>query len=120
MLVPGCGIGWASAMRISTGFGVEGPYSKLRAFEHVIQAMTGMQMTQGGSGPPRMMTVPACDYAAPIFLSIGILCSLLRGRRTGQGATVDASLAVAASVYEAEQLAVVADSPAVRDDVGPH
>jgi crotonobetainyl-CoA:carnitine CoA-transferase CaiB-like acyl-CoA transferase len=108
----------------SKGYGVEGPYAKLRAFEHVIQAMTGMQQTQGGSGPPRMMTVPACDYAAPLYLSIGILCSLLRGRRMdsigSRGATVDASLAVAASVYEAEHLAVIGGSSGVHDDVGPH
>jgi crotonobetainyl-CoA:carnitine CoA-transferase CaiB-like acyl-CoA transferase len=71
-----------------------------------------------------MMTVPACDYAAPLYLSIGILCSLLRRERTGpdgpRGATVDASLAVAASVYEAEHLAVIGGSAHVRDTVGPY
>jgi crotonobetainyl-CoA:carnitine CoA-transferase CaiB-like acyl-CoA transferase len=103
----------------SKGYGIEGPFAELRAFEHVIQAMTGIQMTQGGSGPPRMMTVPACDYAAPLYLGMGILYGLLSGRRTGNWPGVDASLAVAASVYEAEYLSRVEGAPAVQDDVGP-
>ena len=103
----------------SKGYGIDGPFAELRAFEHVIQAMTGIQMTQGGAGPPRMMTVPACDYAAPLYLGIGILCSLLSGRRAGEWPGVDTSLAVAASVYEAEHVARVGGLPPVRDGVGP-
>jgi crotonobetainyl-CoA:carnitine CoA-transferase CaiB-like acyl-CoA transferase len=103
----------------SKGYGIDGPFAELRAFEHVIQAMTGIQMTQGGTGPPRMMTVPACDYAAPLYLAIGILCSLLSGRRNGNSPGADASLAVAASVYEAEHLSRVEGLPPVRDGVGP-
>ena len=100
------------------GYGLEGPYAGLRAFEHVLQAMTGMQMTQGGSGAPRMMTIPASDYASPLYLSIGILCSLFAGRRSDTWPTVSASLAVAASVYEAEHLTRIDGTRAARDDVG--
>ena len=95
------------------GFGVEGPYAGLRAFEHVLQAMSGIQMTQGGSGAPRMMTIPASDYASPLYLAIGILCSLFEGRRNDTWPTVSASLAVAASVYEAEHLTQIDGKPAV-------
>jgi formyl-CoA transferase len=100
------------------GFGVEGPSAGLRAFEHVLQAMSGIQITQGGSGAPRMMTIPASDYASPLYLAIGILCSLFEGRRNGTWPTVSASLAVAASVYEAEHLTRIDGKPAVRDHVG--
>ena len=65
-----------------------------------------------------MMTIPAADYAAPLYLSIGILCSLFCGRRDDAWPTVSASLAVAASVYEAEHLTRIDGSPAVQDDVG--
>ena len=100
------------------GFGLEGPHAWLRAFEHVLQAMTGMQMTQGGSGPPRMMTVPACDYAAPVYLAIGIVCGLLARLRGAAGQTVTSSLAAAASVYEAEHLTRIEPSRRVIDSVG--
>ncbi len=108
----------APDLRAAKGYGLEGPYAGLRAFEHVLQAMTGMQMTQGGSGAPRMMTIPASDYASPLYLSIGILCSLFAGRRSDTWPTVSASLAVAASVYEAEHLTRIDGTRAVRDDVG--
>jgi crotonobetainyl-CoA:carnitine CoA-transferase CaiB-like acyl-CoA transferase len=101
------------------GYGVEGPSAGLRAFEHVLQAVTGIQITQGGSGPPRMMTVPACDYAAPLYLAIGVLTGLLTGRRSGAWPTVTASLASAASVYQAEHLVRIDGEPSTPDDVGP-
>jgi formyl-CoA transferase len=101
------------------GFGLDGPYARLRAFEHVLQAMTGMQRTQGGAGPPRMMTVPACDYAAPVYLAIGIVCGLLARRRGVEGHTVTSSLAAAASVYEAEHLTCIEPSRRVIDSAGP-
>ena len=102
----------------SKGYGVDGFHARLRAYEHVLQAMTGIQTTQGGSGAPRMMTIPASDYASPLYLSIGILCSLFSGRRDDAWPTVSASLAVAASVYEAEHLTRIDGTAAVRDEVG--
>jgi len=102
----------------SKGYGVKGPYADLRAFEHVLQAMTGMQATQGGSTPPRMMTVPAADYATGVCLAISVVCSLLNGRRKGDWLTVNASLATSATLLEAEHLTRIAGAERIRDDVG--
>ena len=75
------------------GFGVAGPLASRPSFDYVIQAATGMEMTQGGgTGRPVPVNFTANDYGTGLLLGAGVVLALL-GRARGVAVTgVDASL----------------------------
>jgi len=100
------------------GFGVEGPLATRPSFDYVVQAATGMEMTQGGGSRPRAGNVVVNDYGTGLLLAAGIACALV-GRALGKPVTtVDASLAMTASLYQAESIAALGVHDAVGDLVG--
>ena len=71
------------------GFGVEGPLAARPSFDYVVQAATGMEMTQGGQAGPRPGNVVVNDYGTGLLLAAGIVCraartSPRRGRQGGR------------------------------------
>lgn len=73
-----------------TGFGTDGPYAALPAYDHVIQALVGFMHTQGGDGPPRLIQSGAADKTAAMTTVQAILAALLaRERGDGQGQRID-------------------------------
>ncbi len=79
------------------GFGVAGPLASRPSFDYVVQAATGMEMTQGGGGRPVPVNFTANDYGTGLLLGAGIVLALL-GRARGVAVTgVDASLALTAT-----------------------
>ncbi len=99
------------------GFGMEGPLALRPSFDYVIQAATGMEMTQGG-GQPQPVNFTANDYGTGLHLAVGVVLALLARTRGTQGGTVDASLMVTATVFQSEQIAQIAMCGAQSDDVG--
>jgi len=105
------------------GFGSVGPLAARPSFDYVVQAATGMEMTQGGGGVPVAGNVVVNDYGTGLLLAAGIVCALLGRARGAAVTTVEASLAVTATLYQAAdvaRLAVDADGGggAVVDQVG--
>ncbi len=100
------------------GFGVAGPLASRPSFDYVIQAATGMEMTQGGGVRPLPVNFTANDYGTGLLLGAGIVLALL-GRARGVAVTgVDASLALTATVFQSEDVAALALAGAVPDRVG--
>jgi CoA:oxalate CoA-transferase len=67
-----------------TGFGLEGPYSDLPAYDYIIQAMTGVTMLTGQpDGPPVRAGYSVVDNTGGMMAAIGLL-SKLAGRQGGQ------------------------------------
>ena len=67
-----------------TGFGLNGPYSDLPAYDYIIQAMTGLMMMTGEPGaPPVRAGYSVVDNTGGMMAAIGLL-SLLVKREGGQ------------------------------------
>lgn len=76
-----------------TGFGSEGDTGSAKAFDSIIQALSGLMMTSGSTGePPVRVGVPFADLVTPLFAVIGILSALKMADRTGEGQFVDVSM----------------------------
>lgn len=80
-----------------SGYGQEGEWAPRGAYDHVVQALTGMMSLQGDEGdPPIKVGFPVIDAAAGIMAAQSVLAALLRRERTGEGAYLDVSMAQAA------------------------
>lgn len=75
-----------------SGFGKESDPG-VRAMDTVIQALSGLMMTNGGpDDPPIRVGIPIADNVAPLFGVVGILAALRRRDVTGSGQHVDISM----------------------------
>lgn len=80
-----------------SGYGQEGAWSRRGAYDHVVQALTGMMSLQGDEGdPPVKVGFPVIDAAAGMMAAQAVLAALLRRERFGEGAYLDVSMAQAA------------------------
>ncbi|MGP0032667.1 MAG: CaiB/BaiF CoA transferase family protein [Acidimicrobiales bacterium] len=101
------------------GFGVAGPLASRPCFDYVVQAATGMEMTQGGGSRPVPVNFTANDYGTGLLLAAGIVLALLGRARGAPVTTVDASLALTATLFQSEEVASLAVRGLVPDLVGP-
>jgi CoA:oxalate CoA-transferase len=82
-----------------SGFGQEGPLKNRPAYDHVIQAMSGMMATTGTpeSGPMRV-GFPLTDYVAGLLAAFAVAIALFRRERSGEGETIDVAMLDAALI----------------------
>ena len=75
-----------------SGYGDDGPYRDMKAYDLLIQAETGLASVTGTAEAPGRVGVSICDIAAGMYALIGILEALHERRRTGRGKAVKVSL----------------------------
>ena len=76
-----------------SGFGAEGPIGEDKAYDTVIQALSGIMMLSGEEGdPPVKIGMPFADLISPLFGLIGILAALRVRDTRGEGQFVDISM----------------------------
>src|SRR5712692_10164202 len=76
-----------------SGFGQDGPYRDLPAFDLILQAMGGgMSITGEPGGAPIRAGVPLGDLAGGMFAATAVCGALWRRERTGEGQFIDISL----------------------------
>ena len=76
-----------------SGFGQRGPYRDRRAFDPIVQAMSGISSITGyPDRPPVRCGAAISDTAASLYGVIGILSALRARERTGQGDWVDVAM----------------------------
>ncbi len=75
-----------------TGFGTTGPYVDRPAFDPLLQAMSGLMVIQGFTGPPQYVRVAVTDYYTAALAAQAILAALFVRERTGRGQRVETSL----------------------------
>ena len=76
-----------------SGFGQEGPYSHLGAFDIVVQAMSGiMSVTGKEDGEPTRVGVSVGDLIPALYGVSSILAALYRREQTGKGCYIDLSM----------------------------
>ena len=76
-----------------SGFGMDGPYRDLPAYDLILQAMTGHMSIMGESGrPPVIMGIPVADLLAGVFAAIAVLAGVEGRRERGRGAHFDVAM----------------------------
>jgi len=77
-----------------SGFGQQGTWSKRGAYDHVVQALTGMMMMQGGDidAPPLKVGFPVIDVAVGLMSALAIVAAVHQRSRDGKGQYVDSSM----------------------------
>jgi len=95
------GLGFAALQAVNprlvlcsiSGFGQTGPYRDWRAFDPVVQAMSGISSVTGyPDRPPVRCGAAISDTSASLYGVIGILSALRARERTGRGDWVDVSM----------------------------
>jgi crotonobetainyl-CoA:carnitine CoA-transferase CaiB-like acyl-CoA transferase len=77
-----------------SGFGEQGPYAGQRAYDPVIQALSGLADIQRDrdTGRPRMVRTIIADYTTALTAAQAITAALYTRRRSGQGQHVRISM----------------------------
>lgn len=77
-----------------TGYGATGPARHLKAYDLMVQAAVGlMSITGQPEAGPTKAGSPLSDAIAGLFAAFGIVAALNYRQRTGQGQSVDVSMA---------------------------
>lgn len=79
-----------------SGYGVDGPYRDVKAYDLLIQGESGILATNGYPDAPAKVGIPITDIAAGIYAALGIVIALYQRKDTGRGQFVDVSMFEAA------------------------
>jgi len=63
------------------GFGSDGPYAALPAYDQLVQGLVGVMPAQGGGGPPVPVNGPIADKTSAVTALSGILAALFARER---------------------------------------
>lgn len=77
-----------------SGYGQQGEWSGRGAYDHVVQALTGMMLMSGDDqqGTPLKVGFPVVDVAAGMLCALSVVASLRRRDAEGRGQYIDASM----------------------------
>ena len=76
-----------------SGFGQDGPFSDLPAYDIVVQAMSGLMEANGEEGGAPLKVGEALgDLMAGLYAAWGIAAALVGRAQTGQGASLDVAM----------------------------
>lgn len=75
-----------------SGYGEDGPYARMKSYDMLIQAETGLAAVTGRPEGPGRVGVSVCDIAAGMYAQQAILEALIARGRTGEGRAIKVSL----------------------------
>lgn len=75
-----------------TGFGLNGPFSDLKAYDLIVQGESGLCEITGNAAGPARVGVSVCDIAAGMNAHAAILQALFARERSGEGCWIEISL----------------------------
>ena len=89
-----------------SAFGQDGPRGEMTAYDHVIQATSGiMAMTGTPETNPVMFGSPAIDYATGTMGAFALSAALFQRERTGRGQRIDMAMLDVAMILMSSHLA---------------
>jgi crotonobetainyl-CoA:carnitine CoA-transferase CaiB-like acyl-CoA transferase len=88
-----------------TGFGHEGQRASQTAYDHAIQAMSGiLESTGTKEGEAVKAGAPVVDYATGMMAAFAVASALFQRERTGAGQTIDLSMLDTALLLQSTQI----------------
>ncbi len=75
-----------------SGYGEDGPYAHMKAYDLLVQAETGLASVTGRPEGPGRVGVSVCDVGAGMYAYMAILEALYAREREGQGRDIAVSL----------------------------
>jgi len=75
-----------------SGYGQNGPYRDVKAYDALIQGEAGLIMTTGFEDRPARVGVSVTDLISSMYAAVGILTALYQREQTGAGQIVDVSM----------------------------
>ncbi len=75
-----------------TGYGDDGPYADMKAYDLLVQAELGLASVTGGPEAPARVGVSVCDIACGLYAHAAILEALIAREKTGEGRALSVSL----------------------------
>lgn len=75
-----------------SGYGPDGPYAELKAYDLLVQAESGLLSVSGAPGPHGRIGVSVADIGTGTSAALAITQALVRQQRTGEGAHLTTSL----------------------------
>ena len=75
-----------------SGYGEGGPYTTKKAYDLLVQCEAGLVSITGTPEEPSKVGISVADIAAGMYAYTGVLSSLVRRLRTGEGATIEVSM----------------------------
>ncbi len=75
-----------------SGYGDDGPYAEMKAYDLLVQAESGLCSVTGGAEAPGRVGVSVCDVACGMYSHAAVLEALIARERTGRGTAIDTSL----------------------------
>ncbi len=75
-----------------SGYGEEGPWKHLKAYDLLVQAESGLASVNGIGDEPARVGISICDIAAGITAAAAVFRALFARERTGEGRGIEVSL----------------------------
>ena len=75
-----------------SGYGQDGPYRDVKAYDLLIQGEAGIIATTGYPDKPAKVGLPIVDLASSMYATVGILLALYQREKTGRGQFIDISM----------------------------
>jgi len=75
-----------------SGYGEDGPYRDMKAYDLLVQAESGLSSITGGPDGPSRVGVSVCDIGCGMYAHAQILQALFARERSGEGQAIEVSL----------------------------
>ena len=75
-----------------SGYGEDGAYAQMKAFDMLVQAESGLISITGGANEMGRVGVSVCDIGCGMYAHTAVLKALLKRGQTGQGSGIKVSL----------------------------
>jgi crotonobetainyl-CoA:carnitine CoA-transferase CaiB-like acyl-CoA transferase len=93
-------------------YGSRGAHARMPGFDPLIQAMSGLMAAQGADSEPVFHTIPVNDVATAAVTAFAVIAALNARETSGEGQTVETSLAASSTLYQFAELIDFAGRPA--------
>ena len=121
------GLGYETLSRVNpslvyvaiNGFGRDGPYASLPAYDQVLQGMAGLMPAQGGDGPPALVQGAVADKSTALTALGGVLAALLARERDPEkrGQRIEIAMIDAFSAFSLPEPMMERSFPPLRNDI---
>jgi len=100
------------------GFGGDGPYAELPAYDMVMQGLVGLMPEQGGSGPPALVQGSVADKSTALTAVSGVLAALFARERDPErrGQRVEVAMIDAYAAFALPDAMMSRSFPPLRAD----